>query len=109
MIATISFIRTFLLLLQADADRQAHASLEEALQVVADRVGVAATEAETVALHRRQERIDGAELVAGRGRAGLAQLRPGVKQVAIAAPLDDGSEALLPVRRNPCGPRYRRQ
>src|SRR5207253_1987261 len=35
------------------------------------------------------------ELVAGRGSADLAQFRPGMEQVAIVAPLDDGGEALL--------------
>src|SRR4051794_40547026 len=70
-------------LLDAGSDRRADALLEEALQVVAHRLGVAAAEAEAVALHGGQVRVDGPELVAGRLTAHLAQVGPDVHQVAV--------------------------
>src|SRR5437016_5698879 len=51
--------------LQTDADGPVDALLEQTLEVVADRLGIAAAKTEAVALNGRQEGIDRPELGAG--------------------------------------------
>src|SRR5262249_15546770 len=95
--------------LQTDADGSVHALLKQTLEVVANRLRIAAAKKEAVALNGRQKRIDRTELGAGRPPADLAQVRPDMEEIAVAAGVDDGGETLLTGRRHQRGPRLRRR
>ena len=71
------------------------AVLKQLLHDVAHMAGIAAAEAEAVALDGSQVRVNSAELFAGRLRPRLAQGRPDVHQVAVAAAARADREPLL--------------
>src|SRR5207253_67144 len=86
--------------------RMLEAILEQALQILTHGRGVAAAEAEAVALHSRDVGIHRPELRRRRGRTDLAEFGPAVDQHIATGALDDDGETLLPVGRDRGGPGF---
>src|SRR5262245_57110824 len=75
-------------------DGSFQAVLEQRTQTLTHEFGIAATEAETVALHGRDEWVHGPEVWRRRSRSGLTQLGPRAHQLGRVGSFHNDGEAL---------------